>query len=285
MKVLLTGATGFLGTNVLKVLSGKLEIFPLVRRTEPVAWYDQSKVIKSDLSCDGSTSALKGKFDAILHFAQANVTFPEGATELFKVNLMSTQLLADYARKNGVNKFIFASTGNVYSPSTEPLGENTACAPVEYYAMTKRSSEIILQNYSPYFVVIVLRFFGIYGPGQVARIIPKVVDRVRNGQNVVLVNGGQPFLNPIYVDDCVEVVRKSLDLTNSTTLNVGGDDVVGIKDMAENAGKILGKSVHFELREDNLKRNLVGKNDRMKQLLGISKLTPFPEGLKKTLQA
>ncbi len=114
MRIIVTGATGFVGQHLLRVLTTQHELVCLMRAPKSIEQMDGLKVIEGDLRDPGSFDLLPRRADAIIHLAQANARFPEAANELFAVNTLSTQRLANYAREANVSHFVYASSGSIY---------------------------------------------------------------------------------------------------------------------------------------------------------------------------
>src|SRR5258706_11703194 len=112
MKILLTGGSGYIGRNLLRLWNGNHEVYALSRQkpdsdeTKGIQW------IETDLEKGFSANELPKTIDAVVHLAQARARFPAEAKELFTVNVASTQGLADYARRAAAKSFIMASSGN-----------------------------------------------------------------------------------------------------------------------------------------------------------------------------
>ena len=114
MRVLVTGANGFVGRRLLETHSGGHELVALARTRGPelpgVEW------IEHDLVEPLADARLPDRIDAVIHLAQSRRyrEFPEGARDVFEVNTRSTFELLEYARRAGARSFVFASTGGVY---------------------------------------------------------------------------------------------------------------------------------------------------------------------------
>ena len=112
-------------------------------------------------------------------------------------------------------------------------------AATDFYSATKLASErfarCVRRRSSP---PRSLRLVAPYGPGQRNRLIPRLVESVRAGRPVTLNDGGRPRMNPIEVGDVVEVVRAILasELRGNHVLNVAGPDAVSIEELAEAIG-------------------------------------------------
>ncbi|TKB73471.1 MAG: NAD(P)-dependent oxidoreductase, partial [Nitrospira sp.] len=123
MQILVTGGTGFIGGHLIRTLRAEHEVSCLTRQPRPDAALDGIRCIVADLNTEGWEESLPEQMDVVIHLAQANAPFPGSADELFRVNVLSTQRLADYARRAGVSRFVYASSGSVYAPSAELLSE------------------------------------------------------------------------------------------------------------------------------------------------------------------
>ncbi len=244
---------------------------------------------------------LPGHVDAVLHLAQANVPFPAQAAELLAVNVASTQRLLDYARVAGASVFLLASSGSVYgsggdagaapplapavspgTPAVRPWREDDAPQPDDYYGATKLAAEWLVRSYRVYFHPVILRLFAPYGPGQTGRLIPGLIARVRDGRPVTLSRGARPHFNPLYVADLLPMIERALALPGEQVLNVGGDEVLSIRDMAVTIGSVLGKTPLYARAPGAPPGDAVGDVGRMHALLRPAPLTPFATGVAKT---
>ena len=164
--VLITGAGGFLGSHLVKHLDGEFSVTVLTRK--PIAFRDSINEVRVDLSRPDWTDDLERGADTVIHLAQSRDyrNFLDGADDMLKVNVQSTVKLLDWAHRNSVNRFILASTGNVYAPQPRPLTEEDPCEPSSFYAATKLSAELLCRQYANEMEIVIVRFFGIYGPRQ-----------------------------------------------------------------------------------------------------------------------
>ena len=80
--------------------------------------------------------------------------------------------------------------------------------------------------------------------------LPRLVERIRSGEPIQLNRDGRPRMNPIYVDDVVQVVLRMLERCGSVgVLNVAGDEVTDIRAVSELIGELLGIEPKFETRD------------------------------------
>lgn len=285
MRVLVTGATGFVAPHLLRRLTADgHEAIALGHDEARIPAGDGITPAVVDLSKPIGDEALPN-FDAVVHLAQANVAFPEGADQLFSVNVASTQQLLEQARRRAARAFVYASSGSVYGLGEGAVGEDDPRRADDFYAVTKRSGELLVGAYRAYFRTAALRFFAPYGPGQVNRLIPGLVARVSSGQAVTLRGGGRPRLTPVYVDDAVEAIVRSLEGDGHLLVNVAGDETASIRDLAEKIGRVVGRDPLFEHEGGDAAGDLIARNDRLHDLLGSRQLVDLDEGLRLTARS
>ncbi len=285
MRIVLTGATGFIGGYLIRALSPTHELYCLARDTSRLPQVTNVIPVPGDLAASDGLAALPASVDAVVHFAQANVPFPEHAEELFQVNATSTVGLADYARRAGASAFIYASSGNVYGQQAAPLDEDSPLRPQGLYGLTKRVSEQVIGCYEEFFNFSVLRLFAPYGPGQTGRMMPGIANRVRSGQEVTLTNGGQPRINPIYFEDVARIVESALSLSGQHVVNVAGPEVVSVEDIARMAGEALGVEAQLRHQTDAATWNLIASTDRMQALFDPRDMVTPSDGIQRMIRA
>jgi UDP-glucose 4-epimerase len=250
-RVLVTGGTGFLGRHVVARLAERYEPVVLVRGSEDFGAGVTSVV--GDLRGDLSTLQLPQGIEHIVHLAQSSGyrEVPEQAEDVFAVNVGGAWKVAELGRQLGIRSLVVASSGSVYANSQVPLVED---APLAHgggvYAHSKLAAELVVTPYREFFPVHVLRFFFIYGPRQSpTMLIPRLHQRISDGEPVVL-QGEQGFsFNPVYVDDAVTVTVETMTRTDSATLNVAGTDVVTMRALCSSIGELAGRPPVFEVEE------------------------------------
>lgn len=249
-----------------------------VQRPVPDA---RAHLLELDLAHPLDTRELPERIDVIVHLAQANVSFPEAAKELLAVNTVSTQHLLDYGRRAGAQRFILASTGDVYGRRFELCKESDTLRPATFYALTKQAAELLTQAYSGYLQTCILRLFHPYGSGQSNRLIPNLVDRLRRQETIRLNKDDRPRVTPIYIDDVVTAILRAMDSSYSGIVNVAGDRVVSIRELAEEIGCALKSKSSFEESGEE-SGDMMGDNGLMKQVFGAWPMITLSEGLSRT---
>lgn len=182
MNVLVTGAGGFIGSNMVKYLLSQTE-YKIFGIDDFSGGRKNEKLIKS-LECDRFTfyesnistseETLKNlKIDVVFHFAATpRVLYSvEHPFETNENNVSNTLKLLEFCRKNQVKRFVFSSSSSVYGDLVEfPTKETSSKNPKSPYALQKSIIEEYCKVYSSLYGLdtVCLRYFNVYGPGQYA---------------------------------------------------------------------------------------------------------------------
>ena len=282
--VLVTGATGLIGSHLVACLGGQADVVAVARSAREGSGPARVRWITHDLA-EPALPADLPRVDTVVHLAQSRRfrDFPGAAPEIFAVNVASTAQLLDWAWRTGAARFVYASTGGVYAPRSgdAPLGEDDPVAPgpsLGYYAASKRCGELLAETYHGHLTVIVLRFFFVYGPGQSATmLIPRLIESVAQGRAVTLQGRDGLRLNPVHVDDAVSAAVRALDLQESQTVNVAGPEVLTLRRMTEILGATVGREPRFDVADGD-PPSLVADTARMARVL-VAPRVRFTDGV------
>lgn len=234
MKILVTGAAGFIGSNLAEKLAKRgdnvvgLDNFndyydPAKKRTNAarLAAYPNFRMVEQDIRQRETMFELfaSEKFEAVAHLAaMAGVRNAVQYPDLYvEVNLNGTQNLLDAARAAGTLKnFVMASTSSVYGNTTQiPFVETDPCdRPLQPYAAAKRAAEILGHAYHHLFGMnfTAVRFFTVYGPnGRPDMMAYLVAESVAKGIQIPLYDNGEMYRDWTYVDDITDGVVLALD--------------------------------------------------------------------------
>ncbi|MCQ9205003.1 MAG: NAD(P)-dependent oxidoreductase [Omnitrophica bacterium] len=225
--ILVTGARGYIGSNLIEALNAKKEyrIFAPMRENG------------CDFTLKNWTQNIPVKeSDVVVHLAQSRFyrEFPDKADDIFDVNIRATFDLLNWSRTHAVKRFVFSSSGSVYKQEKRKILETDECCPNTMYAASKLCAEHLIRQYSKFFEVVIVRPFSVYGPGQTGNIIPAVIERVKNDEQITLAQDKGMFLTPIFISDCVRVIDKIIfsPLNNrELTVNLSGNDIVSLRDI------------------------------------------------------
>jgi len=282
-RCLITGATGLIGKQVLLSLRETWEVFGLVRKPKETE-SGHFHAIPCDLAKEWSTDAFPDRVEAVIHLAQSQHyrEFPAQSDDIFRVNLITTHRLLDFARRAHAETFVLASSGGVYGYGDEPFEEESPVSgggDLGFYLGTKLCSEILADGYASLMNVIILRFFFVYGPGQREdRLIPRLITAVKEESPIVLHDEEGMKMNPIYVTDAANAVWRALELTGNHKINVAGPEVKTLRQIGQHIGTVLGKKPSFDVQRQNQPHHLVGATQKMRKLLASPQVR-FEQGI------
>lgn len=285
MKILLTGATGFLGSEFIRLYSEHAEITAIVRNPESVSFSKNVHLVSADLE-NPLPSGLPEKTDAVIHLAQSRHyrEFPDKAQDIHRINTAATLNLLAYARKSGAGHFFLASTGAVYGAATGEISEEAPLVPGNFYGLSKKQAEEIAGSFSHEMKITIFRFFFIYGPGQKGMMMPGLIDRIRQGKALTLAGERGLRLNPLYVSDAAEGIWTALQRGTTGIFNAAGPCATDLREIGEILGRHLGKKTLFETQPGG-NGDYLASIRKMRHELGFQPLIKPEEGLKKTVEA
>ena len=283
-QLLMTGATGLVGSSFVHQVQGRCEVHALCRR-RPEAATAGINWIQHDLTKPDLPVEMPGSVDSVVHLAQSLRfrEFPAGGRDIFEVNVGSTARLLEWAQRTGARRFVYASSGGIYGYGEEEFREDDVVVvpgSLGYYLASKRCGELLVEAYGSLMTIVILRFFFVYGASQrESMLIPRLINAVKNGNPVSLQGEEGIKINPIHVDDAARAVEASLALNESTRVNVAGPNVVTIRELAAMIGESIGRQPVFDVLDDE-PRHVVGNISRMADLLGAPRVS-LPDGLEK----
>lgn len=273
-KILITGVSGLIGSNLIDPITKSCFVYGISRNSKiQMSSLDKMEHIKIDLTENWGINALPGQIDGVIHLAQSDHfrDFPDFSESIFRVNTLSTIRLLDYARRAGASTFVLASSGGVYGYGENEFTEEseiTSRGNLGFYLGTKLCSEVMAENYAGFMNIIILRFFFVYGPGQrQSMLIPRLVRSVIEGKEITLQGEDGIKLNPIYITDAVNAIIQTLNLTGIHKINIGGPEVLSLREIGNLIGSALNKTPIFSVQADFKPRHLIGDISKMALLL------------------
>lgn len=233
MKILVTGAAGFIGFHTAKRLLGRgdevvgldnlNEYYDVTLKKARLAQLEKLpgfRFVKLDLADDAGMAQLfaREKFNRVIHLAaQAGVRYSlEDPHAYTRSNVTGTLNVLEGCRHNAVEHLVYASTSSVYGANTNmPFSvHNIADHPLSLYAATKRANELMAHNYSSLFKFPTtgLRFFTVYGPwGRPDMALFLFTRNILEGKPIDVFNFGNHMRDFTFVEDIVEGVVRACD--------------------------------------------------------------------------
>lgn len=213
-KVLITGASGFIGRHLSsKFAELGLDVACLVHSNMQLcSQFDNLKLYQVDLRDVERMTAVLGSFkpDAVIHLAAIASPVHGVVSEIYDVNVRGSECLFDAALSSGMEgtKFILASTAGVYGNSCQEfISEDAAYRPVNHYALSKVSMELLSKCYEDIFDIKIIRPFNVIGIGQNKKfLVPKLIQAFHRRENVIRVGNIETVRDYVDVDYATQAV-------------------------------------------------------------------------------
>ena len=305
MKVLITGAAGFIGSHLSERLLGdawtvvgvdNFDDFydPQIKRRniEGCLKNKNFQLVEADIRDQSAMSDAVGKgVDIIVHLAARAGVRPSIAQPLLyaDVNVNGTMVLLEAAKKQRIGKFIFGSSSSVYGNNEKvPFSEDdNVDFPISPYAATKKACELICHTYHHLYGISVtcLRFFTVYGPRQRPDLaIHKFARLIEQGKPISVYGDGTMSRDFTYIDDIINGTVAAMQNCNGFNIyNLGESRPITVNDLVAEIEKALGKKAIKEYvppQPGDVERTYADVSKAVKEL-GYSPTTTIEEGLAK----
>ena len=310
MKILISGAAGFIGYHLAKQLcqNRKFNVLGI----DSINGYYSKKLKKKRISLlkknknfffkninltkTKSSELIISKFkpDIIYHLAgQPGVLYSlKNPESYYKNNILATKNLVQIAKKLNIKKFVFASSSSVYGDQKKfPIKENFKLKPKNPYAITKLKSEKIIEKkfLKTEIQFIIFRFFTVYGPfGRPDMFIHKFLNSVKENKKIYLYNNGLNYRDFTYVNDVSKILKICLiKKLNRKIINISRCRPIRTDKLVKYILKLLKiRKVNIvkipPIKGEILKTH--GSNKRLRSFFGDIKFTELRAGLKNTIK-
>lgn len=312
MKIIITGAAGFIGYHLCnKLLQDSYDVAGIDNLNE---YYDVNlktarlnslkqepafNFHKLDISNKDSILEFFNKFkpQLVIHLAaQAGVRYsienPEAYT---RSNLVGFANILEACRSNNINNLVYASSSSVYGGNTKiPFSvKDPVCKPINYYGATKRANELMAFSYSEVFGLRTtgLRFFTVYGPwGRPDMSYFKFTKNIMSGQPIDVYNNGKHSRDFTFIDDIIDGVIRAMNNNlaeekadgYSRLYNLGNNKPVELMHYISIFEEIIGRKANLNMMEKQTGDMVITYadiDDSVKDL-GFNPTTTIEEGLK-----
>ena len=308
MKVLVTGAGGFIGSHLCEALFEKgYEVKAFVRYNAQNFWgwlehsrfKNEIEVITGDIRDFDSVQRAIKNTEIVFHLA-ALISIPYSylnQQSFVDVNVKGTLNILQASLSSKVYRIIHTSTSEVYGTAQYvPISEHHPINPQSPYAATKAGADYLALSFCRSFnlPVVVLRPFNTFGPRQSARaIIPTIISQILSGKKHVNLGSVHPTRDLTYVKDIVEGFISSVDRGSEEAIgqivNLGSNFEISVKDLANLITRLMGITVEIESDNERKRPNkseverLWADNKKAKELLNWSPKCSLEEGLRETI--
>ena len=308
MKVLVTGAAGFIGMHCAARLLGRGDkvvgidnlspYYPVKMKKDRLAQLPRKgfSFAKLDLA---NASVLKKLFrkekpDLVLHLAaQAGVRYSlENPAAYVQSNLVGFANLLECCRETPPENLVFASSSSVYGNNPKMPWSETMDVdhPISFYAATKKSNELMAHVYSHLYGLPCtgLRYFTVYGPWGRPDMSPVLFARaIMEGKPIPVFNRGKMRRDFTYVDDIVEGTLRVLDRPKAYALyNIGNHQPVALLDYIAKLEDALGRKAKVQLKpmQPGDVKATCADTAALRRAVGFAPSTPLVEGLARFAQ-
>jgi dTDP-glucose 4,6-dehydratase len=303
MRVLVTGAAGFLGSHLCRRLLGEghevvgMDNFVTGRpgNVAPLFENRDFHFVHHDVT---NFVYVDGPLDAVMHFASpaSPIDYLELPIQTLKVGSLGTHKTLGLAKAKGARYFL-ASTSEVYGdPLINPQPESywgnvNPVGPRGVYDEAKRFAEAITMAYHRYhgLDVRIVRIFNTYGPAMRphdGRVVSNFIRQALRGEPLTVYGDGLQTRSFCYVDDEVDGIYRLLVSDFVGPMNIGNPDEMTVMELARLVVELTGSSSGIEARplpqdDPQVRRPMI---DRARDVLGWEPRTSLAEGLTRTIE-
>lgn len=308
-KICITGASGFIGFHLSKVLCEKgFEVVgidnlndyydPQLKqdRLNILKEYDNFKFFKCDISDSIELERLfsSSDFTIIYHLAaqagvRYSITHPLAYVES---NLIGFYNLIECIRKYPVKHFLFASSSSVYgNHEGESRETDNTDHPVSFYAATKKSTEVMAYSYAHLYNIkmTALRFFTVYGPwGRPDMAYYSFSEKMLKSEPLSVFSQGELLRDFTYIDDVINELVKLMGIIPESfeIYNIGNNHPETVNDLVSYLEKYIGKKAqinYYPMQEGDV-RETFANIDKLHTLTGYTPKTSLEEGIQLFVQ-
>jgi len=240
MKILITGATGFIGKNLVPELVSKShKVRCLVRKTsrkEDINYLKKLKVelFNGDLINKKSLKGICRGIDIVYHLTGVLGSFNASEKLMFDINVRGTENILNESKEGKVKKFIFCSSAGVLGPIIKG-GGSSPYSPSNLYEKTKVEAEkLVLKSKLDY---IIMRPEFVYGPMD-NHVLP--LFKAIKYKKFFIIGDGNSLLHPTFIDDLIQAFIKCLDpkIKNQIYM-IAGEKAIKVKTLYKLIAKKL----------------------------------------------
>lgn len=306
MKVLVTGADGFIGSHLVEgLLQRGYEVRALAQYNSFNNWgwleevrHPALEVVTGDVRDPNLCREICREIDTVYHLA-ALIAIPYSYVapdSYVDTNIKGTLNICQAARDNNVRRLVVTSTSEVYGTALQvPIPETHPRQPQSPYSATKIGADALALSFYNAFdlPVVIARPFNTYGPRQSARaIIPTIITQIASGMDTIKVGDLTPTRDFNFVTDTVAgfIALGTTPDIEGREINIATGTEVSMRETLNTIAKVMGREVDFVTDPARLRpsksevRRLCGDNTLITTLTDWRPQNSLEEGLRKTVE-
>lgn len=302
MRVLVTGGAGFIGSHSVEALIAAdaevvvLDNFSSGKRTN-LPEHARLRIMEGDIRDRAAVAtAIAGCTHVLNAAAQVSVRASiEDPPASAQHNVIGFVNVLDCARRQGVDRVVFASSAAVYgNPQTLPLSEDSPTQPMSPYGLEKLVNEQHAALFGQLFgsSTLGLRYFNVYGPRQdpaspYAGVISRFADRLLANEPLTVFGDGRQTRDFVFVKDVAQVNLAALRSRATGICNVGTGHSVSLLELVDLLAQCVGRppQIRYEPPQPGDIEHSIVVPARMREWFGMSTPTPLASGLRSLLAA
>ncbi len=295
MKIIVTGGSGFIGSNVVKYLSKnhEVKIFDFKKPDNL-----DNEFIQGDITDSKHVINSIKDCDVVIHLAATLgvVNTETNPVLTLDTNLGGTINVLEACKINKIKKIIFSSSSEVYGePLKIPMDEDDKPIPMTTYGIAKFTAEEYIKAYSKNFGLeyTLFRLFNVYGDQQATDwVLPEFVNKAISNKDIIVHGNGLQTRSFCYVTDISNAFSLTLDKANGQLINIGNNhEPITIKELANKIVQLSNskssvKFIPFEETKRNRSEILirVPNIEKAEKLLGYEPKISLEEGVLKVIK-
>ncbi len=284
-KILITGLSGFIGSNLLDFLKENhaTSLDRIIALSSVKQEGIETIIYKHNALLEG---IVLPDCDTLIHLG---AWIPKISNDGNNVNCSNSNIFFTAELLNllpsSIKNIIFISTVDVYGEQNEVITENTMTTPTSLYGSSKLYCETMVANWAKEREIgcQILRIGHIYGKGedQYKKLIPIFINNILNNVPISISSSGAEKRSFLHVSDCVRCIWEAIQIpTKTNIINIVSEHPKSVKEIAELLVEISGTNETINILNQNIKtRDLVFNNTLMKSFFGEEKVK-IEDGLK-----
>jgi UDP-glucose 4-epimerase len=307
-KYLVTGAAGFIGSNLVNALVSRGDRVRGLDNLSTGHWGLVKRLVTDASAVELVTADIRDAVAVTRAMEGIEVVFHEAAlgsvprsvenpAESDEVNVHGTVVVLDAARRAGVRRIIFAASSAAYGDTpTLPKREDMPPGPLSPYAVSKVSGEQYFRVFASLYGIetLSLRYFNVFGPNQLpegpyAAAIPRFVRAALAGEPITIYGDGEHTRDFCFIANVVNanlLAAATPRKLSGEVVNIAGGRRISLNDLVKEIGRVLGKPLdirYTDPRPGDVRHSLADIT-RAHELLGYEPTVTWENGIPPTIE-